>query len=98
MSARSKVKFRFRLYVADNTQNSEMARANLAALCANYLHDSYEIEIIDVLKDPERALSDGILMTPQLIKLWPAPEMRIVGTLSQTQVVLRVLGLEGVAA
>ncbi len=36
-------------------------------------------------------------MTPTLVKLAPSPVQMIVGTLSQTQIVLDALGLEFVA-
>jgi circadian clock protein KaiB len=89
---------RFRLYVADHTQNSVRAIANLAALCREHLPQGHEIEIVDVLKEPDRALVDGIHMTPTLVRLSPAPLLRIVGTLSDTAAVLRTLGLEAEAA
>jgi circadian clock protein KaiB len=92
-----RAKFKFCLYVAGDAQNSTQAVANLAALCQAYLKDRHSVEVVNVFKDPKRALSDGIFMTPTLIKLAPAPSpQRIVGTLSQTQPVLRALGLEGV--
>jgi circadian clock protein KaiB len=86
--------FKFRLYTVDNTLNSAQALANLTALCATYLPDRHEIEVVDVFVDPQRALSDDIRMTPTLIKLAPPPVQRIIGTLSQTQRVLVALGLE----
>jgi circadian clock protein KaiB len=43
-------------------------------------------------------LTEGIRMTPTLVKLAPGPVRRIVGTLSQTQLVLETLGLENGAA
>ena len=49
---------------------------------------------MDVFRDPKRALEDGIFMTPTLVKLFPTPVRRIVGTLNQTQTVLQALGLE----
>jgi len=50
---------------------------------------------VNVFKEPKRALADGILMTPTLVKLAPSPApMRIIGTLSQTAPVLLALGLE----
>ncbi|MNC93572.1 Circadian clock protein KaiB [compost metagenome] len=52
------------------------------------------IEIVDVFKEPKRALEDGILMTPTLVKLAPAPVRRIVGTLGDSQTVLLALDLE----
>ena len=86
--------FKFRLYVAGDAQNSMLARSNLRALCEAYLPERHEIEVIDVFREQKRALADGVFMTPTLLKLAPASERRIVGTLSQTQAVLLALGLE----
>ncbi|MEO8661485.1 MAG: circadian clock KaiB family protein, partial [Bryobacteraceae bacterium] len=72
------------------------AKANLTALCATYLPGQYEVEIVDVFKQPERALKDGVLMTPTLLKVVPAPAQRIVGTLDQTESVIVALGLEAI--
>jgi|SRR5688572_12950175 len=90
--------FKFRLYVAEGTQNSARAVANLSALCREHLPNQHEIEVVDVFREPKRALADGILMTPTLIKLTPSPMRQIVGTLSQTEIVLQTLGLELLAA
>jgi circadian clock protein KaiB len=90
--------YRFRLYVAGDAPNSTHARANLAALCRTHLPDRHEIEVVDVFREPERALADGIFMTPTLLKLAPSPVRRIVGTLGQTFGVLLAVGLEAVAA
>lgn len=89
--------FKFRLYIAGDTENSAQARANLAKICREHLPD-HEIEIVDVLKEPKTGLADGIFMTPTLIKLMPAPTRKIVGTLSQTETVLQTLGLDAEAA
>ena len=88
------VTFRFRLYIAGDAQNSSHAIANLAAICQAHLADRHEIELVDVFREPKRALADGIMMTPTLIKLTPDPVRRIVGTLSQVAPVLHALGLE----
>jgi circadian clock protein KaiB len=93
-----KVTYKFRLYVAGDALNSVRAVSNLAALCRTYLPDRHEIEIVDVFRQPKRALADGIFMTPTLLKIAPAPESRIVGTLSQLPTVLQALGLEPIAA
>lgn len=86
--------FKFRLYVAGDALNSAQARANLAALCRDKLADRHAIEVIDVFKEPRRALEDGIFMTPTLVKLAPPPVRRLVGTLSEVHTVLLALGLE----
>ena len=99
MSQRAKSKFKFRLYVAGDAPNSAQAGANLAALCRAHLAGGYDIEVVDVFREPKRALADGIFMTPTLVKLAPSPAPRkIVGTLSQTQPLLQALGLKAVAA
>ena len=85
--------FRFRLYIMGDTQNSIEAVANLTALCHTHVRDRYEIEYVDLSLHPERALADGIFMTPTLIKLAPSPTRMIVGTLSKTQPVIQALGL-----
>lgn len=86
--------FKFRLYVAGDALNSAQAQANLAELCRAHLPDRHEIEIVDVFREPERALADGIFMTPMLVKLAPSPVRKVVGTLNQTSNVLLALGLE----
>ena len=85
--------FKFRLYLAGNTPNSVLARANLGALCRLHLPGRYMIEIVDVCKEPKRALTDGIFMTPSLIKLAPSPVRMIVGTLSRSDALLEALGV-----
>ena len=94
----SKRIFKFRLYVAGNAQNSVLAITNLTALCRDHLADRHEIEVIDVLRHPKRALEELIFMTPTLVKYSPSPVRKIVGSLTQPEVVLQALGLESVVA
>lgn len=94
MNASRVTTFRFRLYIADSTKNSDAASANLEAICRDYLPGRHTIEVVDVLRDPDRALDDGILMTPTLVRLSPLPERRIVGTLTHIGPVLAALGIE----
>jgi circadian clock protein KaiB len=90
-------KFKFQLYTAEETQNSSLAFSNLLAICKAHLGNAYEIEVIDVFRQPQRAMSRGIRMTPTLVKLAPHPQRTIVGTLNQTQRVLAALGIESSA-
>jgi circadian clock protein KaiB len=85
--------YKFRLYIAGDAPNSLRAVANLNALCREHLPDRHQIEIVDVILEPKRALADGILLTPTLVKLLPAPVRNIVGNLGHTQTVLDALGL-----
>ena len=83
----------FRAYLAGGAPNSVRALANLYALCRKHFPGSHRIEIIDVLKEPLRALRDGVMVTPTIVKVSPAPEQHIIGNLSEEQEILRALGL-----
>ena len=86
--------FVFRLYVVDEGPSSALAIANLSAICKNHLPDNHQIEIVDILEDPRRVLSDHIVATPTLIKLSPAPVGKIIGDLGEEAKVLLALGLQ----
>ncbi len=95
MSGREK--FSFRLYVAGNAWNSAQAVSNLGALCREHLAGRHEIEVVDVFREPQRALADGIFLTPTLIKLAPLPApVQVVGSLSQRLPLMQALGLHSV--
>jgi circadian clock protein KaiB len=85
--------FKFRLYVAGESPNSAKAIANLRALCREILDDRHEIEVVDVMREPQRALKDGVLLTPMLVKLSPGPVRKIVGSLDNREPILQALGL-----
>jgi len=83
-----------RLYIADNAPNSVRAVANLEAICKEHLKGQFKLEIIDVLEYPQRALADGIVVTPSLTKVSPSPAAKVVGNLSDTNSVLGALGIK----
>lgn len=82
-----------RLYVAGQAQNSTVAMDNLAALCREHLDGRHEIEVIDVFANPQRALDDGIMMTPTVVRVGPTPMRKVVGNLSESAWVMYALGL-----
>lgn len=82
-----------RLYIADSAPNSVRAVANLEAICKEHLKNNFKLEIIDVLEYPQRALADGILVTPSLTKVSPSPVAKVVGNLSDRASVLNALGI-----
>lgn len=86
------VHYKFCLFVAGGTPNAAVAVGNLTALCEACGPD-YEIEVVDVFREPARALAEGIFMTPTLLRLEPGPVIKVVGTLSDTQVVCQAIGL-----
>ncbi|HSJ55096.1 MAG TPA: circadian clock KaiB family protein [Anaerolineae bacterium] len=83
-----------RLYIAGRGPNSVRAMANLDGLAETYGRDGFEIEIVDVLAEPQRALRDHVLVTPTLVKLAPPPTIQIAGDLSEGYRVIHALGLD----
>ena len=81
-----------KLYVTGQTPRARTAIENLERICREDLEGQYELQIIDVLREPERAESDRILATPTLIKQLPPPLRRVIGDLSDKEKVL--LGLD----
>jgi circadian clock protein KaiB len=69
------------------------AMQNITALCEEHLPGSYSLEVLDVLDDPQIAERDKLLAVPMLVRLKPAPVRRIVGDLSDTEVVTVALNL-----
>jgi circadian clock protein KaiB len=78
--------------VAGNAPNSLRAIANLQAICDQHFGLTHELEIVDLLEHPRRALADAIVVTPTLLKLAPLPIQRVIGNLSDTNQVLLALG------
>lgn len=86
----------FRLYIAGGAPNSAIAVNNLQAIIDNYLGDgNYNLDIVDVLKDPMKAIDEGVLLTPTLVRLSPLPSIKITGNLCKMDKVIKILGLGG---
>ena len=87
MAKKSK-KYELRLYIAGNTPKSITALRNLKRYCEEHLKDQYEIDVIDLLKNPQLAEGDQILAVPTLVKKVPEPVRKIMGDLSDEEKVL----------
>ena len=82
-----------RLYVAGSTPQSSRAITNLKTICETHLKDRYDLTVVDLYEQTDRAGDDQIDVTPTLIRQWPLPVRRLVGGLSQTKRVLEALDL-----
>ncbi|HEX9703896.1 MAG TPA: circadian clock KaiB family protein [Gemmatimonadales bacterium] len=80
--------WRLRLYVAGQTPKSIAALANLKRLCEGHLAGRYRIEIVDLLKQPQLARRDDIVVIPTLVRKLPPPIRKIIGDLSNVERVL----------
>lgn len=82
-----------RLYVTGMTPRSAEAFSSIKAICEQHLHGRYDLEVIDIYKQPALARDEQIIAAPTLIKKLPAPLRRLVGNLSQEERVLFGLDL-----
>jgi len=85
--------YQLRLFVTGTSPVSVRAINNLQLVLDTHLKDRYELEIIDVHQQPMLVQSDNVTAVPMLIKKFPAPVRRMVGDMSDTEKVLRGLGL-----
>jgi circadian clock protein KaiB len=96
VSELSKEKYLLRLYITGSTSRSILALTNLKKICEEYLEGRYELEVIDLYKNPSLAKGDQIIAAPTLIKDLPLPFRRIIGDMSNKEKVLFGLDLKEV--
>ncbi|GAC1539676.1 MAG: circadian clock KaiB family protein [Polyangiales bacterium] len=82
------------LYVVGHSVRSQAAVDNLRRICETRVPGQFDLQIIDILEQPQAAEDSNIMATPTLIKRAPAPVRRLLGDLSLTETVLRGLGLD----
>jgi circadian clock protein KaiB len=85
--------YQLRLFVTGASPVSIRAINNLQTLLDEHLNGRYELEIIDAHQQPLLVKSENITAVPCLIKIFPLPQRRLVGDMSNTERVLRGLGL-----
>ena len=83
-----------RLYVAGQTPKSIRAFDNLKAMCEEHLKGRYQIEVIDLRKNPRLARGDQIVAIPTLVRRLPLPLRTIIGDLSNSMLLLVGLDLK----
>lgn len=81
-------RWRLRLYVAGQSPKSLTAFANLTRIAEDHLAGQYEIEVIDLLVNPQLAQGDEIVAVPTLVRQLPTPITKVIGDLSDTDRVL----------
>ena len=85
------------LFVAGASALSARALTAVRAICETHLKDRYELQVVDVHRNPELMSSRGVLASPTLIKDHPLPRRVLVGDLSDTGRVLLALDIEPAA-
>ncbi len=91
--SKSHQKYTLRLYVTGMSLRSTKAIENVKKICDENLKGRYELEVIDVLQQPEYVKKEQLLAAPTLIKKLPLPLRRLIGDMSNKDRVLVGLDL-----
>lgn len=88
------VKYVLRLYITGASPNSIRAVNNITQICEDHLKGRYQLEVLDVYQHKELAMQEQLIALPLLVKIQPLPERKMFGDLSNTEKVLKALGLK----
>ena len=91
----SEERYLLRLYIAGTTPRSNRAIVNIRKICEEHLKGRYELEVVDVMKNPSLAAGEQIIAAPTLVKKRPLPEQRVIGDMSRTDGLLQRFSLAG---
>ena len=83
-----------RLYIAGQTAKSLAALSNLRRICDEHLAGKFQIEVIDLLENPQLAEGDQIIAIPTLVRKLPEPIRKVIGDLSDAEKTLVGLDLK----
>jgi circadian clock protein KaiB len=87
-------RFVLKLYVSGMSENSMLAIENVKGICDEYLNGVFDLDIIDIYKNPAVAEEQQIVFSPSLIKLLPEPKKIFIGNFSNKEKVIRGLGFQ----
>jgi circadian clock protein KaiB len=93
LAERDSAHYLFTLFVAGASDLSRRAIANISELFEFNLAGRYDLEVVDVYRDRAATTASNVLAAPTLVRESPLPKRRLVGDLSDTERVLRVLGV-----
>jgi len=88
-----KHRFNFQVFIGKQSQNSALAVARLRKVCETEIPGEYDIEIVDLSRNPGLARDHNIVATPAVFRTLPAPVRRSIGDLADKHKVLLALDL-----
>ncbi len=82
-----------RLYVAGMNPRSSEAIRTVTEICEENLKNRYDLDVVDLYKQPALAKQEQIIAAPTLVKEFPLPLRRIIGSMADKDRVLVGLNL-----
>jgi circadian clock protein KaiB len=81
------------LYITGMSENSVRAIQNITQLRDQHPETSFDLQIIDIYKNPAAAEEQQIVYSPSLVRQFPLPKKIFIGDLSDTRKVILGLGI-----
>lgn len=76
-------KISFQIFIAARSnRNGQLVQTFEEACAAHFRAGSYEVTVIDLSQEPQLAEQHRILATPTVLRNRPAPERRVIGSLT----------------
>lgn len=85
-------RLQLRLYISGQGVYATRAEQNLKEFAAA-TGIEYDLELVDLRREPDRATVDAVVVTPTLIKLSPAPRRMVFGDLGDISKMATALGV-----
>jgi circadian clock protein KaiB len=90
---RHEKQYAFLLYVKGASPNSMRAITNIKHLLEKHLDGRHSLKIIDVHQQNGSAENEVMIALPLIVRMFPLPQRRCSGDMSDVQQVLTCLGL-----
>ncbi len=94
MKKSARTRYALRLYVTGMTPRSARAVQNITRLCEEHLKGRYDLDVVDIFQQPDRARENQVIVAPTLVKTSPLPLKRLIGDMTDTDSVLRALNVK----
>jgi circadian clock protein KaiB len=85
--------YSLKLFVAGNGQRAQAICGKLQHSLMEMFPGEYQLQVVNVLEDPDLAQQYDVFATPTLLKDTPLPASRVIGKLEDTGSVLQALHL-----
>ena len=83
----------FTLYISELNKKSKSLFDKVHSTLTIVLSGQFELQIVEVLDNPEIALKNMVFVTPTLVRKSPAPQKKVFGNLKDQMRVLEGLAL-----
>ena len=86
--------WKLRLFVTNWSPRCVVAYRNLKKICEDNIENKCDIEVVDILENPEVAREEQIVAVPTLYKMSPKPKRVLIGDFSKVEQVLKGLDVQ----